>query len=151
MIQTLASFAKIFASFILITSLWMGFLLKYGDSVDSSLWGYYLLIGPLAIYLLFFFSYFQRVRNTKKPSLEKRAFRWICTFFILGVLSDGLGAWVNRWLYQQKIEQDWRYNLYIYNWIEKRRFKIPPTSGDTEPGPFLPLAHGTILDSSVTA
>ncbi|MBN2329773.1 MAG: SGNH/GDSL hydrolase family protein [Candidatus Omnitrophica bacterium] len=149
--KTIAAFTKIIASFLLIAFVWMVFLLKYGDSVNSSLWGYYLLLCPLAFYLFFFASFFQLKRTIEKPSAEKTMFRWICIFFLVLAFSDGLGAGLNRRLYQQKIDRDERYNLYIHNWIQKRRFQIPPTSGDTEPGPFMPFVHGTILDSDVTA
>lgn len=128
-------------------AIWLVFLLRYGDSVNTAEAGYYWLLCPLCLYLLFFLSFFQPRKEPSAPRLWKQVFRIAYLFFMALSLLDALAAYGNRYLYQRSIDGDKRYTLFIHNWLEKRRFKIPPASGDTAPGPFIPYSKGAILDS----
>ena len=142
---------QILLSLIAPISVWLYFLLKLGGESNPNLWGYYLLLCPLLLYLLFFISYFQKKQERPLTNPVKKIFRITCLALLTISLLDAVGAYVNRALYQHKIDQDWRYNIFINDWIQKRRLQLPPTSGDTEPGPFLPHVKGKIIDSSITA
>lgn len=132
-------------------AVWLFFLFRYGDSVNLNAWPYYLLLCPLLLYIFFFFSYFERKRGAaKSASFPKKVYRCVC-LSVLGIaLLDSGGAGVNRWLHQRLVDGDERYDLVINDWINRRRLHLPPASGFTELGPFLPNTSGSIVDSPVT-
>ncbi len=132
-------------------AVWLFFLERYGDSPKPSLWPYYLLLSPLILYLVYFISFFQRKSNPTQNGIYRKRFRLGCLIVLCVSILDGLGASLNRFIYQQIIENDWRHSIFIHNWLQKQRLQIPPTSGDETAGPFLPFVRGTSIDSDITA
>ncbi len=130
---------------------WLYSVTTFGDGVAPFAWGCYLLLCPLILYLLFFLTFFRRTRNASKTTdLKIKIFRAVCAAFILITVLDGLAAGLKDFLHQRRIDRDWRYDIFVNHWIGQRDFHLPPASGDTEPGPFLPDTTGRCIRSAIT-
>lgn len=129
---------------------WLYFVFSFGNDTTTIAWGCYIFSCPLILYLLFFSTYFQPSRTVKISIPGIHRFRTLCLIFIAITLIDGLGTRVDSYFYQKMADHDQRYNLFFNHWLKQRDFHLPPASGDTEPGPFMPGTSGSMVRSGIT-
>ncbi len=106
---------QILLSLIVPILVWLYFLLKFGGESNPNLWGYYLLLCPLLLYLLFFLSYFQTKQKQPFTSKAKKIFRITCLALLTISLLDAAGAYINRALYQHNIDQAPEYLTHLFH------------------------------------
>lgn len=122
--------------------------LSLGNKEDRVSSAAYTLLVPLLLLWIFFIALFLAKRWNIR-GWRIRGFLWITGFIMIVISLDGSVSWMNRLYHQWLRSYDSRYELVLQNWINLQKFRLPPTSGFTVAGPFLPNRTGSSIESDI--